>query len=327
MWKAPGASPPGDTPSTKTPEPNYQFVYSVDSSLPGGLPHRSLKRRIAVMNRRDLMNLGIAATMAPAAAHAGDPECENSIDGAAIILIHGANHGGWCWRPVADRLRNSGFRVFTPTLTGLGERKHLRSPDITLNTHIDDIVNVIHFEELDSVVLVAHSYGGTVLTGVCDRMKDRVSQVIFLDANAPTDGQPTIPGLTPELAEKITGKPLLDGYLLPALDPVRMGVSPDDARNTEWLHRNLTEHPLQTLTEPIHLENGGTEDTHRTFILATPLDQLQKFARDGTLRIKEDPSWHYEELLVGHDAMVIAPNQTADLLKKIITDKHAPDPA
>ena len=279
------------------------------------------------MNRRDLLNLGMAATMTPAAAHSGNPDCVIPSGGEVVILIHGANHGGWCWRPVADRLRHMGYRVFTPTLTGLGERKHLRSPGITLSTHIDDIVNLIHFEELDNVVLVAHSYGGTVLTGVCDRMKDRISQVIFLDANAPADGQPTIPGLTPELAEKITGKPLLDGYLLPPLDPVRMGISPDDTQNTEWLRRNLTEHPLQTLTEPIRFENGGTEGTHRTFILATPLDQLQKFAREGTLRIKEDPSWHYEELLVGHDAMVIAPDQTADLFDQIITDKLTSDTA
>ena len=279
------------------------------------------------MNRRDLLNLGMAATVTPTPAQSGLPDCAKAFDGAAVILIHGANHGGWCWRPVADRLRNMGYRVFTPTLTGLGERRHLRSPDITLTTHIDDIVNVIRYEELDRVILVAHSYGGTVMTGVCDRMKDRVSQVIFLDANAPADGQPTIPGLTPELAEKITGKPLLDGYLLPALDPARMGVSPDDTRNTEWLRRNLTEHPLQTLTEPIRFENGGTEGMHRTFILATPLDQLQKFAREGTLRIKEDRSWDYTELLVGHDAMVIAPDETADLLDQIIIEKPGSDPA
>jgi pimeloyl-ACP methyl ester carboxylesterase len=270
------------------------------------------------MNRRDLVNLGFATAVVPA--HSAQPVCAPSSDGPAIILIHGANHGGWCWRPVAARLRKKGYRVFTPTLTGLGERKHLRSPDISLTTHVDDIINVIRFEELNNIILVAHSYGGTVATGVCDQMKNRISQVIFLDANVPADGQPTIPGLTPELAEKITGKPLLDGYLLPALDPSRMGIPPDDTKNTEWLRRNLTEHPLQTLTEPISLTNGGTENMHRSFILATPLDQLQKFAQAGTLKIKADPSWHYKELLVGHDAMVIAPDETAELLDKIVVE-------
>jgi pimeloyl-ACP methyl ester carboxylesterase len=279
------------------------------------------------MNRRHLVNLGIAAAVTPATVQSVQPDCEPPSAGAAIVLVHGANHGGWCWRMVAARLRTKGYRVFTPTLTGLGERRHLRSPEISLTTHVDDIVNVIRYEELDNFVLVAHSYGGTVATGVCDGMKDHISKVIFLDANVPADGQPTIPGLTPELAEKIVGQPLLDGYLLPPLDPVRMGVSPDDTKNTEWLRRNLTEHPLQTLTEPINLLNGGTENMHRTFILATPLDQLQKFAQAGTLKIKADPSWHYEELLVGHDAMVIAPDQTADLLDKIIIEGSGADEA
>ena len=100
-----------------------------------------------------------------------------------------------------------------------------------------------------------------------------------------------------------------------------MGVDPDDTANIEWLQRNLTEHPLQTLTEPIRLENGGTDGMHRTFVLTTPLDQLQKFAQDGTLRIKTDPTWRFRELLVGHDAMVTAPDQTAKLLQAIITDE------
>lgn len=258
--------------------------------------------------------------MLPIKGESDNPECRNSSGGPAIVLIHGASHGGWCWRPVADRLRGKGYRVFRPTLTGLGERKHLRSPQITLKTHIDDIVNLIDFEALDDVVLVAHSYGGTVMSGVCDRLRDRVANVIFLDANAPADGQPTIPGLTPELVEKISGAPLLDGYLVAPPDPVRMGIPPEDTENAEWLRRNLTEHPLQTLTEPIQFENGGTDGMHRTFILATPLDLLQPFARDGTLAIKSDPTWHFEELLVGHDAMIIAPDQTADLLDRIIRD-------
>ena len=217
-------------------------------------------------------------------------------------------------------MRAAGYRVFTPTLTGLGEREHLRSPDITLTTHIDDIVGVIRWEDLNEVVLVAHSYGGTVMTGVCDRLREQVTRAIFVDANAPANGQPTIPGLTPELAEKITGAPLIDEYLLPALDPARMGVAPEDTLNTEWLRRNLTAHPLQTLTEPIELINNGTDGLHRTFILTTPLDQLQPFARAGALQIKSDPTWHYRELLVGHEAMVIAPDQTANLLDEIIRE-------
>jgi pimeloyl-ACP methyl ester carboxylesterase len=275
------------------------------------------------MNRRDFLYTSITAAAMPSASGTERPDCPSEPAGPAVVLIHGANHGGWCWRHVGDRLRVAGYRVFTPTLTGLGERKHLRSPEISLVTHIDDIVNVIRWEELENVTVVAHSYGGTVMTGVCDRLKDppndRIARAIFLDANAPSDGQPTIPGLTPELAEKITGAPLVDGYLLPALDPARMGVDPSDTLNTEWLKRNLTEHPIQTLTEPIQLTNGGTEGMDRTFVLTTPLEQLQKFARDGTLKMKADPSWRFIELLVGHDAMVTAPEETANLIDRIVT--------
>ena len=128
-------------------------------------------------------------------------------------------------------------------------------------------------------------------------------------------------GCTAEIAEQISGGPLLDGYLVPAPDPVRMGIDPDDTINSEWLRRNLTPHPFQTLTEPLELVNGGTDGLHRTFILTTPLDRLQPFAREGTLKIKSDPTWNFYELLVGHDAMVIAPDQTADLLDQIISNQ------
>lgn len=270
------------------------------------------------MKRRDFLSTGIAATMMSVSAGSENTACPQPAVGPVVILIHGASHGGWCWRHVADRLRDKGYRVFTPTLTGLGDRYHLRSPDITLTTHIDDIANVIRWEELDDVVLVAHSYGGTVMTGVCDRLRDRIARAIFIDANAPGDGQPTIPGLTRELAEQFAGGPLAEGYLVPPPDPARIGIDPEDKENTEWVRRNLTGHPLQTLTELLSLENGGTDGMHRTFVLTTPLDKLQEFARAGTLKIQADPSWRFRELLVGHDAMVIAPEATADLLDQII---------
>jgi pimeloyl-ACP methyl ester carboxylesterase len=271
------------------------------------------------MQRRHFIGAGLVTA---AGSGAGPARANQAARTRPIVLVHGASHGGWCWRPVAEILRTRGYRVFTPTLTGLGERAHLVTPDISLGTHIEDIASVIRCEELDGIVLVAHSYGGTVVTGVCDAMRERVNKVVFIDANTPADGQPTIPGLTRELAEQFAGGPLQDGYLLPALPPLRMGLDPGDSENIEWLERRLTPHPLQTLTEPIRLQNGGTVGMDRTFVLTTPLDQLRPFAREGTLRIKADPSWHYKELLVGHDAMIIAPEQTADLLDAIAQNQQ-----
>lgn len=270
------------------------------------------------MRRRDLIGAGLGASVLPIVSAAEKSNFSGNPDERNIVLVHGASHGGWCWRRVADRLRAAGHRVVTPTLTGLGERSHLRSPSITLNTHIEDIVNVIRWEELANVVLVAHSYGGTVITGVCDRMRATIARAVFIDANTPADGEPTIPGLTREGVEKVTGKPLLDGYLLPASDPLRLGVDPQDGETINWLRQQMTEHPIQTLSAPLVLENGGTEGIPRSYVLTTPMNELMPFQKAGAMRIANDPTWDYHELLVGHEAMVVAPGPTADLILKII---------
>jgi len=106
-----------------------------------------------------------------------------------FVLVHGAWHGGWCWRRVADRLTAAGHRVFTPTLTGLGERKHLMSASITLDTHVQDVCNLIRFEELSDICLVGHSYAGMVVSLVAEAMEDRISSFVFLDAFVPEDGE------------------------------------------------------------------------------------------------------------------------------------------
>jgi pimeloyl-ACP methyl ester carboxylesterase len=108
---------------------------------------------------------------------------------ANFVLVHGAWIGGWCWRPNAQALRKAGHEVFTPTLTGLGERSHLMNPSINLDTHIADIVNVIKHEELSDVVLVGHSYGGMVVTGVADALAEKIRSLVYLDAFVPESGQ------------------------------------------------------------------------------------------------------------------------------------------
>lgn len=270
------------------------------------------------MDRRDVLGAGFGLSLAATASVSDDRDCAIAPSGGNVVLVHGAGHGGWCWRAVADLLRAKGCRVFTPTLTGLGERRHLRSPDITLETHIDDIVNLIEAEELLRVNLVAHSYGGTVITGVCDRMKERIRAVVFLDANTPGNGEPTIPGLTPEGVERMTGQPLLDGYLLPTMNPMALGIDPEDVETTEWVRRRLTEQPLQTVAQPIRLKAGGSDGLPRSFVLTTPSDQLREWQRAKLVEISKDPTWNYRELLVGHDAMIIAPCETAGLIDELL---------
>ena len=102
-----------------------------------------------------------------------------------FVLIHGAWHGGWCWKKVSPILREAGHETYSPTLTGLGERSHLLSRDIDLNCHIQDVVNVLEYKGLKDVVLVGHSYAGMVITGVADRCPERLAQLVYLDAFAP----------------------------------------------------------------------------------------------------------------------------------------------
>ena len=105
-----------------------------------------------------------------------------------FVLVHGAWHGGWCWRRVADRLEGKGHKVFVPTMTGLGDRSHLLTKGINLDTHITDIVNVLKWEDLKDIVLVGHSYGGIIVSGVADQMHDKIASIVFLDAFVPEDG-------------------------------------------------------------------------------------------------------------------------------------------
>ncbi len=269
------------------------------------------------MRRRDLLKAGALAATASATAVADDADCRSIMVKGTFVLVHGANQGAWIWRDIEAALRLEGYRVFTPTLTGLGALSHRVSPDIGLRDHIADVVNVIDTEELDDVILVGHSYGGTVVTGVCDALRERIKKVIFLDANAPEDGQPTIPGLTPELVEKVTGQPLEAGYLVPALPAARLGIDPADKELSAWLERRMTGHPIRTLSEALELPNGGTQGLDRTFVLMTPLDKLQPFARKRMEEIDADESWNYRELLVGHQAMLIAPCEVAELLLEL----------
>ena len=108
---------------------------------------------------------------------------------STFVLVHGAWHGSWCWKRVRKALQDQGHQVFTPTLTGIAERSHLLSPTVNLDTHIDDVVNLIRWEELSDVVLCGHSYGGAVISGVADRIPDRIRSLVYLDAFLLEDGE------------------------------------------------------------------------------------------------------------------------------------------
>src|ERR1700690_637004 len=147
------------------------------------------------MKRRDVLK-----TMAIAGGAAGAGTAKAQTAAQTFVLVHGAWHGGWCWSRVADRLRAAGHQVFTPTQTGLGERKHLLSKDITLDTFTKDITNVIEAEELSNVVLVGHSFGGLAISGVADAIPERIRHLVYLDSLIVEGGKSPLDAFTPEIA-------------------------------------------------------------------------------------------------------------------------------
>ena len=229
------------------------------------------------------------------------------------VLVHGAWHGGWCWQRVTPLLRAADHAVFTPTLTGLGERSHLASPEIDLNTHIQDVVNVLEYEDLSKVVLVGHSYGGMVITGVTERAAERLAHVVYLDAFIPQDGQALVDLVNQSFQEGMRQQAQAAGGRLPPFPVEQYGVFAD--ADVRWVGPKLVPHPFKTLTTPVRLMNAAAAALPRTYIYCN--DPAMGFFEAFAERTRAGKGWRYRELATGHDAMVTMPRQLADLLLEI----------
>jgi pimeloyl-ACP methyl ester carboxylesterase len=227
---------------------------------------------------------------------------------ATFVLVHGAWHGGWCWVRVARLLRDAAHEVYTPTLTGLGERAHLARPEVDLETHIQDIVAVLEAEELRQVTLVGHSYGGMVITGVAARAAARLSHLVYLDAFVPEPGQAMLDYSSRAHIIRESVRASGDGWRVPPLPPSAFGVT--SQRDTDWLTRRLTPHPLLSLEQT--LPAAGGERLRRTYIYCSKpaTGSFDVFAE----RLRDDRKWTFHELKAGHDAMVTAPGDVGRLL-------------
>ncbi len=219
---------------------------------------------------------------------------------AIYVFVPGAGWGGFIWRPVATLLRAKGHEVFTPTLTGLGERVHLATPQIDLTTHIQDILGVITYEDLQGVVLVGHSYGGMVITGVAEQVPEKVARLVYLDAMVPQDGQSDFDVLDPHLVAQFEEQARThgDGWRVPP----SVDASP-----------KMTAHPLKPLKQPLSVKNVMAAKIPRTFIACTQshLEYVRKAARRA-----QREGWRYCELATGHMAMVSVPQDVAHLLEE-----------
>ena len=233
---------------------------------------------------------------------------------ATYLLVHGAWHGGWCWQRVADWLRAAGHIVFTPTLTGLGERAHLAGPDVDLDCHINDVLGVVDMEELEDVILCGHSYGGQVITPVLDRRVDRFRAAVWLDAFVPKDGQSLMDGWPPERAQHIREQVATsgDGWKVPPMSPEYFGVmDPDDAA---WITRRCVPQPLKTFSQAVHLTGAWETVAKKMYILAElhPNSSFDRFS----VPLSEKPDWDVRSVASGHDVMV----DTPDLLTEIFLE-------
>ena len=227
-----------------------------------------------------------------------------------FVLVHGAWHGSWCWKRVRRMLQDRGHDVFTPTLTGVGERSHLLSPSVTLNTHIDDVVNLICWEELSDVVLCGHSYGGCVISGVADRMPDRIRSLVYLDAFVLENGECLYDVIPAEVRDmQIDGANKFgDGWRVP---PIPAEVFHVNAADVAWVNSQCTPQPIATSQQPIRLTGGLEKLDKVTHILAQGFRE-SPFAFHH--RRAEEKGWSLRTVNCGHDVMLDLPADLAQLL-------------
>ncbi|ANW68292.1 MULTISPECIES: alpha/beta fold hydrolase [Mycobacteriales] len=237
---------------------------------------------------------------------------------ANFVLVHGAWHGGWCYRDTAAALRKAGHRVLTPTHTGVGQRAHLSGENVTLETHIRDVLGCIEAEELDDVILVGHSYGGMVITGVADRIAPKIRSLVYLDAFVPEHGDSLMALLPKALPPEVSAQ-FIGGFHAAALDKHcgLMQPIPAEAFNVvadkrDWVNRRCVPQALATYEMPLLLAGGGSAVKQRVYILADGWDPspFRYFAKlyDGK------PGWQVVKFPCGHDVMVDMPNELAEKL-------------
>ena len=235
---------------------------------------------------------------------------------ATFVLVPGAWHGGWCWRKVTPLLEAHGHRVYTPTLTGVGERAHLLTKDVNLTTHIQDVAALLLYEDLHDVVLAGHSYGGLVISGVARHAAERLSRVAYMDALLPLTGEP--PGITDSHPLVAAANASGDGWKIP-VPPVRngelMGVT--DAADIKWMLERLTPHPLATFQEALELDSLEPYPVPGSYALCTGTGREDTELAAHAERARK-LGWPVDEINTGHDLMITEPEQTAAFLLRCL---------
>ncbi len=229
-----------------------------------------------------------------------------------FVLVHGAWHGGWCWRRVADRLEGKGHKVFTPTMTGLCERSHLLNKDINLATHITDIVNVLKWEDLKDIVLVGHSYGGIIVSGVADQANDKIASIVFLDAFVPEDGDSLFENAS-QAARDGMSEAIKKGEI--AMKPIPAAVFRVNEKDRAWVDAKCTPQPIATLTDKAKVAGGREKIAKRAYIRAKGYPSVPFDAAYD--KLKDKAGWRMYDMTAGHDAMVDQPDRLTEILIEV----------
>lgn len=233
---------------------------------------------------------------------------------AKFVLVHGAFQGGWVYARVARLLREAGHEVYTPTLTGLGERSHLAHHAINLDTHIQDIVSVFQHEDIADAILCGHSYGGMVITGVAAEISERIRTLVYIDAYAPTDGQSLLDITGAETALAFLDQASRSGGMIPPIPAAIFKVNEEDAA---WVDNMSVAQPLATFVQGVRIGVESNSVANRTYVFAT--------ANGGDwfvsthARLKEHPQWEVQTVACGHIIMLDRPHELASLLLHEVT--------
>ena len=228
---------------------------------------------------------------------------------ATFLVAHGAWAAGWAWKKMPPLMNAMGHRFITPTYTGLGERAHLSNPSIDLDTHIQDVLGVIEYEELQDFILIGHSYGGMVATGVADRAADRISRLVYLDAFVPKNGQCLFDLVSAENRDRSIklAESDGDGWLVPP-NPMPADTPEEDRR---WADPKRVPLPIKTVQQPLYLIHDSVP-MPISYIYCTRDNTFDQFAR----RAREE-GWDYHELDSSHNPHITIPDQLATLLDRI----------
>ncbi|MFF0159932.1 alpha/beta fold hydrolase [Streptomyces sp. NPDC005263] len=238
---------------------------------------------------------------------------------STFLLVHGAWHSGECWERVVPLLASAGHRVLTPSLTGYGDKVPLLSPEVGLDTHVDDIVRLIVEEDLTEVVLVGHSYAGLVISSAANQVPDRIAHLVYLDAMVPEDGesaadvQPAAQALIDQAAQSDSGWRVPP---LPELPPPFGLFGVTDRADVAWLRTMLSDQPVRCLQQPVHLDNPAVNTIPRTHIHCAVKPEGIPRRSVPAIQPNGGPAQVWE-LPTGHDCMITMPVELANLLLKL----------